>query len=192
VALLATLILNLVLYLVAFQVLTDRDLRWGDVVPGAAVGAVLWTALQSLGSYYVQHQVKNASEVYGIFGLVIGLLTWIYLGAQLTLLAAEVNVVRKNRLWPRSLLQKPPLAPADKRAMGRGAKVEERIEAEDVSVAFDEDQAVPGPAGAAGDGDRDDGTRRKGGFFRSAAVGAGVVIAGGLASRLRRRPHRHS
>jgi hypothetical protein len=35
----------------------------------------------------------------------------LYLGAQLTLYAAEVNVVAARRLWPRSLLQ-PPLANA--------------------------------------------------------------------------------
>jgi YihY family inner membrane protein len=176
-ALLVTLILNLGLYLVAFRVLTDRSLRWADVLPGAAVGAVLWTALQSLGSYYVQHQVKNASEVYGTFGLVIGLLTWIYLGAQITLLAAEVNVVRKNRLWPRSLLQKPPLAPADKRAMARDAKTEERIPEETVEATFEE-------------GERTDGARKRDGFLRSVVVGAGVTVVGGLVSAARRRRKR--
>jgi YihY family inner membrane protein len=175
-ALLATLILNLGLYLVAFRVLTDRALRWAEVFPGAAVGAVLWTALQSLGSYYVQHQVKNASEVYGTFGLVIGLLTWIYLGAQITLLAAEVNVVRKNRLWPRSLLQKPPLAPADKQAMVRGAKTQERIPEETVGASFDDDGTPSQP--------------KRDGFLRSMAVGAGVAVVGGIVSQARRRRKR--
>jgi uncharacterized BrkB/YihY/UPF0761 family membrane protein len=38
---------------------------------------------------------------------VLGLLFWLYLGARLTLYAAEVNVVAARRLWPRSLLQPP-------------------------------------------------------------------------------------
>lgn len=134
--LLGSSVLNLVIYMVAFRVLTDRDLSWGDVFWGALVGAVFWTALQYLGSYYVGHQVKNASQVYGVFGFVIALLGWIYLGAQITLYAAEVNVVRKNRLWPRSLVQ-PPMTEADKRTYARAAKAEERRPEEEIDVGFE-------------------------------------------------------
>lgn len=95
--------LNFVLYLLAFQVLTNRHLAWRSVVPGAVVGAAGWTALQNLGSYYVRHEVAHASQLYGSLAVVIGLLAWIYLGARLTLYAAEVNVVLAYRLWPRSL-----------------------------------------------------------------------------------------
>jgi membrane protein len=132
-----SLVLNLALFLLAYRVLTVRNLSWADVFPGAAVAAVLWTALQSLGGYYVTHQVKNATDVYGTFALVIGLLVWLYLGAQLTLLAAEINVVRVTRLWPRSLFRDP-LVEADKRTMTRGAKVEERIPEETVTATFEE------------------------------------------------------
>jgi membrane protein len=76
-------------------------------------GAVLWTVMQLVGTYFVNHQVKNATPVYGTFALVIGLLVWIYLGAQLTLLCAEVNVVRVKRLWPRSLLSRGGPPPGD-------------------------------------------------------------------------------
>jgi YihY family inner membrane protein len=104
----ASLAVNLALFLLAYRILTVRNLSWGDVFPGAAVAAVLWTAMQSLGGYYLTHQIKNASEVYGTFALVIGLLVWLYLGAQITLLAAEINVVRVSHLWPRTLSQKAP------------------------------------------------------------------------------------
>jgi YihY family inner membrane protein len=133
-----SLLLNLALFIVAYRVLTVRALRWSDVFPGAATAAVIWTAMQALGGYYVTHQLKNASNVYGTFALVIGLLVWLYLGAQITLLAAEINVVRVNGLWPRSIVQKPPLAEADERTMARGAKVEERISEEKVDASFDE------------------------------------------------------
>src|SRR2546428_1384898 len=133
-----SLVLNLALFDVAYRVLTVRALRWSDVFPGAATAAVVWTAMQALGGYYVTHQLKNASNVYGTFALVIGLLVWLYLGAQVALLAAEINVVRLNGLWPRSIVQKPPLAEADKRTMAREAKVEERITEEKVDASFDE------------------------------------------------------
>ena len=117
--------LNVALFLLAFRILTAAKLSWGDVLPGAAVGAVAWTALQALGGLYVDRQLKGASEVYGTFAVVIGLLAWIYLGAQVTLYAAEINVVRKARLWPRSVMQ-PPLTEADEQALTRYAEQERR------------------------------------------------------------------
>jgi membrane protein len=128
--------LNLIVFLVAFRVLTDRNVSWADVFPGAAVGALLWAILQAVGSFYVNHVVKDASAVYGFFGFVLGLLAWIYLGAQLTLYAAEINVVRVDRLWPRSLFTRPPLEEADRRTLRKAAEVEERIPEEDVDVSF--------------------------------------------------------
>ena len=143
---LASLVLNLALYLLAFRVLTARNVSWGDVFPGAAFAAVLWTVLQIVGGYYVTHQLKGASNVYGTFAIVIGLLVWIYLGAQITLYGAEINVVRKDRLWPRSLVQ-PPLAEGDKRTYEHTAAVEERRPEEDVEVSFDRN-AAQGPEGS--------------------------------------------
>jgi YihY family inner membrane protein len=131
-----SLAVNLGLYLVAFRVLTSKDVKWRDVLPGAAFGALVWTALQFLGTYYIQHQVANARSTYGAFALVLGLLVWIYLGAQITLYAAEINVVLKARLWPRSLIQ-PPLTEADQHTYARAAKAEEQRPEERVEVAFD-------------------------------------------------------
>jgi YihY family inner membrane protein len=183
-----SLLLNLALFLVAFRVLTNRDLSNRVVLPGAATAAVIWTALQAVGGYYVTHQLKNASNVYGTFALVIGLLVWLYLGAQITLLCAEVNVVLVNGLWPRSLLQKPPLAEADRRTMSRGAKKEERIKEEEVSVSFEEGPAPPDRATL--DETRVsavDGGGSRASFFRSAAIGAAVAAAAALATMIQRR-----
>jgi YihY family inner membrane protein len=90
-----SIVLNLILFLLAFRILTTEDVTWGDVFPGALVAALAWTALQALDGYIVSHQLEGASDTYGAFATVIGLLAWIYLGAQITLFAAEVNVVRK-------------------------------------------------------------------------------------------------
>lgn len=127
--------LNFALYLLAFQVLTNRHLPWRMVVPGAAVGAVGWTALQSLGAFYVHHELAHASQLYGTLASVIGLLAWLYLGAMLTLYAAEVNVVLANRLWPRSLSSRA-TTDADRRALVRMAREYERVAGEVISVTF--------------------------------------------------------
>ena len=113
------------------------------VLRGGAIGAgVLYEALQTLGGYYVGHVLRNASNAYGTFALVIGLLSLIYLGAHITLLAAEANVVATRRLWPRSfsIMIEQPSTRADKRALTQRGKVEERRQDETVSVDFPADE----------------------------------------------------
>lgn len=135
-------VLNLVLFLLAFRILTTEDVTWGDAFPGALIAALAWTALQAVGGYIVSHQLQGASDTYGTFATVIGLLAWIYLGAQITLFAAEVNVVRKRRLWPRAIVQ-PPLTEADERALKSYAEQEVRRPEEDVIVRIEETPMSP-------------------------------------------------
>ena len=65
----------------------------------------------------------------------IVLLSWIYLGAQLFLLAAEINVVKRYRLWPRSMTQ-PPLIAADRLVFDRLAQMEIRRPEVQLKLAF--------------------------------------------------------
>jgi membrane protein len=133
--LLASTVLNVGLFLLAFRLLTVARVAWRDLFPGAAVAAVAWEILQALGGYYLGHTLKGASQTYGFFGIVIGLLSWIYLQAQVTLLAAEINVVRAWQLWPRSLVADRPTE-ADKRVLTGLAKTEEITSDEQVDVTF--------------------------------------------------------
>jgi YihY family inner membrane protein len=105
---------NYLLFALTYLVLTARELRWREIAPGAVVAAVAWTLLQNLGGYYVTHELRSANDVYGTFALVIALLIWLSLGAQLLLFCAEINVVRLRGLWPRTLVQ-PPLNEGDER-----------------------------------------------------------------------------
>jgi uncharacterized BrkB/YihY/UPF0761 family membrane protein len=98
---------NVGLFLLVFRVLTPRQIPTRQLVAGALVVGVAWQALQAVGGYLVGHYLRHTSQVYGVFAIVLGLLFWLYLGVQLTLYAAEVNVVATCRLWPRSLLQPP-------------------------------------------------------------------------------------
>ncbi len=133
---LLALVSNLLLFFCAFRLLTTPEVQTRDLIAGVVVGAVLWQVLQHIGGYYVEHVVRHAKETSGLFAFVLGLLAWLYLGAQVTLLAAEVNVVRARRLWPRSFLSAP-LLDADRRALTSSAEVEERVEEENVEVNFD-------------------------------------------------------
>ncbi len=100
---------------------------------GAVLATVFWMGLQLLGTWYVTRVLRNASDTYGFFAIVIALLSWMYMAAQLTLLAAEINVVRKYRLWPRSMTQ-PPLIEGDRRTFERLARMEVRRPEYGVSV----------------------------------------------------------
>jgi membrane protein len=127
---------NLLLFFAAFRLLTVARVPTRDLLPGVLFATVLWQILQYVGGYYVAHVVRRAQETSGLFAFVLGLLAWLYLGGQLTLVAAEINVVRARRLWPRSFFT-PPLLDADKRALVSAAEVEERVEQENVEVTFD-------------------------------------------------------
>jgi YihY family inner membrane protein len=135
VGLLAATALNFGVFMLAFRILTVARVSWRDVLPGAVVGAVAWEGLQLAGTYIVGTKLASASQVYGTFAFVIVLLSWLYLGAQVTLYAAEINVVRARRLWPRALRDQPG-TDADEIALRRDAKQEERVDRETVEVGF--------------------------------------------------------
>jgi YihY family inner membrane protein len=130
-----SLLLNLLLLIVLFQVLTGTWRPWRRLLPGAVCGAVGWSALQTLGVYIVERQLEQANLIYGVFAVVIVLLSWLYLSAQLLLYAAEINVVLARRLWPRSLLQ-PPLTEPDRRVLTALAETEERRPEQTIEVSF--------------------------------------------------------
>lgn len=130
---LMSLLVTMALFIASFKILTNRPLSWRQLIPGAVVGAIGWTAVQLIGGWYIDNHVRGANEVYGTFAVVIGLLSWLYLLAQVFVFAAEVNVVVSERLWPRSLLGDD-LTEADRRALRRYARVEERLEDEDVEA----------------------------------------------------------
>jgi YihY family inner membrane protein len=127
--------LNTLLFLVLFRWLTVRDVRWRDAWPGALMSAVALEVLQLAASAIISRKLSGAQQTYGNFASVIVLLSWFYLQAQVVLLAAEVNVVRQFRLWPRALTD-PPATEADFRAYEGYAERERYRPHEDVDTAF--------------------------------------------------------
>ena len=125
---------NIGMYALSFRVLTPKDVPTRDLVPGAILGGLAWTVLQTGGALVVSHFLTSGS-VYGIFGIVLSLLAWIYLVLEVTVYAAEVNVVRARRLWPRSLVQ-PPLTEADRVALALQPLQNQRREEQQISVTF--------------------------------------------------------
>lgn len=98
-----SLLLNFGVFWLGFRIATAGQVAWRDLRVGAAIAAVVWQVLQVVGGYVVSHELRRSSELYGTFGVVLGLLAWLFLQAEVTLYAAEVDVVLVRRLWPRSL-----------------------------------------------------------------------------------------
>jgi membrane protein len=114
-AIAVSLAVNMGLFWLGLRLATAPQVATRDLRNGAILAAIVWQTLQTLGVYFVTHSLRHASSLYGTFGLVLGLLAWLYLQAQLTLYAVEADVVRARRLSPRSLFP-PPLTEEDHRA----------------------------------------------------------------------------
>jgi YihY family inner membrane protein len=103
---------NVAIYLFAFRILTPKQVETRWLLPGTVVAGVLWTVLQALGTYVVNHYLRDDNAVYGTFGTVLGLIAWFGVAAQLTVYCAELNPLLVHRLWPRGMIQ-PPMTKAD-------------------------------------------------------------------------------
>ena len=128
-------IVNVGLYFAVFRTLTPKQVATRSMILGIVTGAVAWTILQAFGGYVVGHDLKGASALYGVFGLFLGLIAWIYLGVEITLYAAEINTVLFRRLWPRGLVQ-PPLTEADQRSLASQATENQRRPEQIVTTRF--------------------------------------------------------
>ena len=137
----------------AFRRGAGIPLSWRQVFPGAAAGGVGWFVLQKFGTHLVNSRVSGAKGTYGTFALVIGLLFYFYLLAQVTLYCAELNVVLSKHLWPRGLRTLTGVATteADERAYRAYPQRERQVHDTDVDVEVGVDGSEPPPAAEAGD-----------------------------------------
>jgi membrane protein len=142
VVLVGSLLISASVFTLVFRVSTPRDLSFRSVLPGAMVATVAWQLLQSFGIVYVQHVIRNASATNGVFALVLGLLAFLYVTSVVTVLGAEINVVRAEKLYPRALLtpftDNVRLTRGDERAYTTQATAQRTKGFEQVDVSFDE------------------------------------------------------
>jgi membrane protein len=170
-----TLLVNIALFTASFRLLTSKTVALRCLIPGALIAAIFWAILQAVGGIYISHVYKHASAVNSLFELVIPLLTWLYLGAQVTLYSLEIDVVRARHLWPRSLFDPP--SGADHKTLRGLAKIEERNEREIVDVTF-QPPSTDDPARAAEDTGAEHGGAEEAGAEYGGAEEAGAEHAG--------------
>jgi len=99
--------LDVGLFVAAFRMLTDREIGFQDVLPGAILSGSVFFVLEQISSLIISNRLQHAQATYGHFAIVITILWWFYLTAIVTLLGAQLNVVLKERLFPRSVVDAP-------------------------------------------------------------------------------------
>jgi membrane protein len=134
---------DVLVFLLSFRLLTAAPVTIRQVLPGAALAAGCWLLLQAAGGVYVNDVLKGSSQTYGGCAAVVGLLTWLLIAAEITLVAAEVNVVLARTLWPRSLAGE--LRPADEMTLRSSAQAEQRDRREHITVTFEAPHAADDP-----------------------------------------------
>jgi uncharacterized BrkB/YihY/UPF0761 family membrane protein len=100
-------VLDVALVVAAFRILTERDVTVRDVLPGGILAGVAFFVLQQLSAFIISRHLHSAQSTYKHFATVITILWWFYLQSVITLLGAQLNVVLKDRLYPRALRQGP-------------------------------------------------------------------------------------
>ena len=100
---LGSFVANTLITLGLFRLLIARRLAAREVLPGALIIGAGTYLLTLAGGLYVQRVVAEASSLYGSFATMVGLFAWIALLVQVFVYGTLVDVVRVERLWPRSL-----------------------------------------------------------------------------------------
>ncbi|WP_435201561.1 YihY/virulence factor BrkB family protein [Janibacter sp. GS2] len=138
----ASVLINIYVIAVVLRLVTTRALTLWDVLPGAVIAGLAWQGMQQVGAAYVSTVVERASSLNSVFALVLGLLVFLYTMAVIVMLSVEVNVVRKERLWPRALLtpftDQVVLTTADERAYARHAEAQRLKGFQRIDVFFED------------------------------------------------------
>ncbi len=151
-------VLNVGVFVLSFRIATAPAITTRPLLPGAIFAAVGWTVLQFFGTWLVTGQIEKAGDTYGFFAIVIGLLTFLFIAAQITLYGLELSVVLERRLWPRSLFG-PPTTDADQEVLSLAVQAEQRVEGQQIDVDF-EQVDEPDPSDQASDAHLSDESRR--------------------------------
>ncbi|WP_032397764.1 YihY/virulence factor BrkB family protein [Rhodococcoides fascians] len=127
-------------FVVAFRLATVRAVSIGQVLPGAVVAGLTWQLLQTFGGVYVKYVAASSTVTNGVFAVVLGLLAFLYVTSVSIVICIEINVVRVDRLFPRSLLapftDDVELTEGDKLTYTGQAEAQRSTPFEDIDVTF--------------------------------------------------------
>ena len=90
-ATLALVIVPFTIWLLASRQLPHHDVGWMGLVPGAVLVALGLQGLHLFTVLYLGPKLANATELYGVLGVVSTILFWLYIAGRLVIGAATVN-----------------------------------------------------------------------------------------------------
>lgn len=138
-----SLVVSVLLFVAIFRFGTVARVSTRQVLPGAILAAFVWQGLQAGGASIVQEVVGRAGATEGVFGIVLGLIMWLYFASMGIVLCLELNVVLTRRLYPRALLtamtDRVDLTVADQLAYTRLVQTQSLKGFQNVDVTFDHD-----------------------------------------------------
>lgn len=145
-------IMNSLFFTLAYRLATPPEVPTRYFVRGAFLSAVAWQLLLALGGYLVAHELRHAEDLYGLFGIVLGLFAWLQIQARIAIMVLEADCVRERRLWPRTL-DGPKLVPADVDAFAHSAKMQQRRASIRITVEY-QDPGAPDRKARIGNGSK--------------------------------------
>jgi membrane protein len=92
-AIVVGLVCSFAIFMWTTRVLTNVDVGWRPLVPGALVGAVGLEVLKVVGAFVVPRTVASASALWGSLGLVFAILAWLLFFGKLVVYVGVVDVV---------------------------------------------------------------------------------------------------
>ena len=138
---LATVLVVGLMFTMLFRLAVVGEQSFRRAAPGAFAVAVMWQALQFIGTWYVEQVLIGTSSMNRTFGLVLGLIGLIFIASLMAVLGIEVNVVLARRLYPRALLtpftDAVDLTEADRRVYADYARAQRHKGFETVEVTFE-------------------------------------------------------
>ena len=90
-ATLAVVVVPFAIWLLVSRRLPHQDVGWMGLVPGAVLVAVGIEGLHLFTVYFLGPKLANATELYGVIGVVSTMLFWLYITGRLVIGAATIN-----------------------------------------------------------------------------------------------------
>jgi membrane protein len=88
---------NVVLFWWSAKLLTNKDLGWRPLFPGALAAGVALEALKAVGVVFIPRAVAASSALYGTLGTVFALIAWLFLLGRVLVYSSVLNVVLHER-----------------------------------------------------------------------------------------------
>lgn len=121
---------------VAPKLLCRRPIGNREVVLGAILGSVAFTAILALAGFITARSLSNSSAVYGAMATVVTFISVLFLVSNAIVFSYEAGVVWAWRLWPRGT-DINMLFPADERAYTLLSLMDERMPSQRNGIYFD-------------------------------------------------------